>query len=123
MPKLQQSKTTPSTLMPVCHASNSSCVTATNNCSGHGHCYLKYASKDEAIASDCYACKCEKTVIQNPDGTVKTVQWGGAACQKKDVLELESLELRDESHTQPLFLSGVSSISQYYPYDAKRLLR
>lgn len=85
MPKLQQSKTTPSTLMPVCHASNSSCVTATNNCSGHGHCYLKYASKDEAIASDCYACKCEKTVIQNPDGTVKTVQWGGAACQKKDV--------------------------------------
>jgi hypothetical protein len=85
MPELQQLTVTPSALTPVCHASNSSCVTASNNCSGHGYCYLKYASKDEAIASDCYACKCVQTLVQNPDGTVKTVQWGGAACQKKDV--------------------------------------
>ncbi|PGH02979.1 hypothetical protein AJ80_08770 [Polytolypa hystricis UAMH7299] len=76
---------TPSTLMPVCHASNSSCTEATNNCSGHGSCYRKYGSK-EGGAGECYACKCSRTVVRtNDDGTVKTVQWGGPACQKADI--------------------------------------
>lgn len=75
----------PSTLMPVCYASNSSCVDATNNCSGHGYCYRKYASKHEAVSSDCYACKCVDTVVRNKDGTIKRIQWGGPACQKRDV--------------------------------------
>ncbi|KAL1960751.1 hypothetical protein VTO42DRAFT_6581 [Malbranchea cinnamomea] len=76
-----------STLMPVCYASNSSCNDATNNCSGHGYCYKKHGSKDGSnTAGDCYACKCARTIVRtNDDGTVKTVQWGGPACQKKDV--------------------------------------
>ncbi|OQE07076.1 hypothetical protein PENVUL_c015G03287 [Penicillium vulpinum] len=74
-----------STLAPVCHASNSSCAEATNNCSGHGSCYLKYGSGAEGTIGNCYACKCKQTVVQNSDGTTKTVQWGGAACQKRDI--------------------------------------
>ncbi|GAD98513.1 conserved hypothetical protein [Paecilomyces variotii No. 5] len=75
----------PSTLMPVCYLSESACVDATNNCSGHGQCYRKYGSKDDASRSDCYACKCVETVEKGKDGSVRTVQWGGPACQKKDV--------------------------------------
>ncbi|EEQ88860.1 uncharacterized protein BDCG_03980 [Blastomyces dermatitidis ER-3] len=75
----------PSTMMPVCYSSNETCTEATNNCSGHGSCYRKFASKENA-KGDCFACKCHRTVVRtNDDGTVKTVQWGGAACQKKDV--------------------------------------
>ncbi|PGH10062.1 hypothetical protein GX51_00329 [Blastomyces parvus] len=75
----------PSTMMPVCYSTNETCTEATNNCSGHGSCYRKFASKENA-KGDCYACKCRRTVVRtNEDGTVKTVQWGGAACQKKDV--------------------------------------
>jgi Domain of unknown function (DUF3844) len=84
-PSSEPQKTNPSTLTSVCHASNSSCVDATNNCSGHGHCYRKYTSTDEAVSSDCFACKCIDTIVENPDGTVKKLQWGGPACQKQDV--------------------------------------
>ncbi|KAK2759059.1 hypothetical protein FQN54_003158 [Arachnomyces sp. PD_36] len=78
----------PSTLLPICHTSESSCQSATNNCSGHGTCYRKYGSQDNGDddSGDCYACRCERTIVRkNDDGTVKTVQWGGSACQKKDV--------------------------------------
>ncbi|KAK2773057.1 hypothetical protein FQN53_004285 [Emmonsiellopsis sp. PD_33] len=76
----------PSTLMPVCYADESACSEATQNCSGHGSCYRKYGAKDGSSMGDCYACKCKSTVVRtNKDGSVKTVQWGGAACQKKDV--------------------------------------
>ncbi|KAJ5521543.1 hypothetical protein N7527_005658 [Penicillium freii] len=74
-----------STLAPVCHASNSSCADSTNNCSGHGSCYLKYGSGVEGTTGNCYACQCKQSVVQNSDGTTKTVQWGGSACQKKDI--------------------------------------
>lgn len=78
-----------STLMPICHASNSSCNDATKHCSGHGFCYKRHSANskgDSESGGDCYACKCNRTVIRtNDDGTVKTVQWGGPACQKKDV--------------------------------------
>ncbi|KAJ5985151.1 hypothetical protein N7499_008571 [Penicillium canescens] len=74
-----------STLAPVCHASNSSCAEATNNCSGHGSCYLKYGSGVEGTTGNCYACQCQQSVIRNSDGTTKTVQWGGSACQKRDI--------------------------------------
>ncbi|KAJ5962390.1 hypothetical protein N7501_007331 [Penicillium viridicatum] len=74
-----------STLAPVCHASNSSCAESTNNCSGHGSCYLKYGSGVEGTTGNCYACQCKQSVVQNSDGTTKTVQWGGSACQKKDI--------------------------------------
>ncbi|OGE56329.1 hypothetical protein PENARI_c003G01820 [Penicillium arizonense] len=74
-----------STLAPVCHASNSSCAEATNNCSGHGSCYLKYGSGVEGTTGNCYACQCQQSIIRNSDGTTKTVQWGGSACQKRDI--------------------------------------
>ncbi|KAJ5872061.1 uncharacterized protein N7529_004414 [Penicillium soppii] len=74
-----------STLAPICHASNSSCAETTNHCSGHGSCYLKYGTGLEGTTGNCYACKCQQSVIKNSDGTTKTVQWGGAACQKRDI--------------------------------------
>ncbi|EEH37214.2 hypothetical protein PAAG_07770 [Paracoccidioides lutzii Pb01] len=75
----------PSTMMPFCYTDNRTCTEVTNSCSGHGYCYRKFGSK-EGSKGDCYACKCGRTVIRtNQDGSVKTVQWGGPACQKKDV--------------------------------------
>ncbi|KKZ65322.1 hypothetical protein EMCG_08838 [[Emmonsia] crescens] len=75
----------PSTMMPVCYSTNETCTEATNNCSGRGSCYRKFGSKENA-RGDCYACQCRRTVVRtNNDGGVKTVQWGGPACQKKDV--------------------------------------
>jgi len=74
-----------SNLAPVCHASNSSCAEATNNCSGHGSCYLKYGSSEEGSTGNCYACRCQSTVVRKSDGTTKKIQWGGPACEKKDI--------------------------------------
>ncbi|CAI7585699.1 unnamed protein product [Penicillium manginii] len=74
-----------SNLAPVCHASNSSCEDATNNCSGHGSCYLKFGPGNEDAKGNCYACKCRQTTVKNSDGSVKKIQWGGVACQKEDI--------------------------------------
>ncbi|KAJ5806146.1 uncharacterized protein N7503_003748 [Penicillium pulvis] len=74
-----------SNLAPVCHTSNSSCAESTNNCSGHGYCYLKFTSGGEATTGNCYACRCQQTVVRKKDGTTQKVQWGGPACQKKDI--------------------------------------
>lgn len=72
--------------LPVCHTSLETAEAATNNCSSHGTIYKKYSSPDAGEKEvDCYACKCNKTVITNDDGTTKTIYWGGPACQKKDV--------------------------------------
>ncbi|KAK2741050.1 hypothetical protein FQN57_005787 [Myotisia sp. PD_48] len=73
--------------IPICYNTNATCVEGTNSCSGHGHCYRKRSSgsKSEKV-NDCYACKCSRTVVRkNSDGTVKTVQWGGPDCSKKDI--------------------------------------
>ncbi|KAI5307339.1 hypothetical protein KEM56_006935 [Ascosphaera pollenicola] len=77
----------PSTIMPLCYASNSTCNDVTQNCSGHGYCYQKSSSKNSVGNKDCFACKCLKTVVSRyADGRPKkTIQWGGPACQKKDV--------------------------------------
>lgn len=74
-----------SNLAPVCYASNSSCAEATDNCSGHGYCYLKYTSGGEAPTGNCFACRCQETVVRKKDGTTQKIQWGGPACQKKDI--------------------------------------
>ncbi|KAJ5634903.1 hypothetical protein N7528_002745 [Penicillium herquei] len=74
-----------SNLAPVCHVSNSSCTESTNSCSGHGHCYLKYGSGSEGAAGNCYACRCQETVVRKSDGSIQKIQWGGPACQKKDI--------------------------------------
>ncbi|CAG7927109.1 unnamed protein product [Penicillium olsonii] len=80
-----QDSSLPSTLAPVCHSSNSSCAEATRNCSGHGSCYLKFGTGAEGTTGNCYACKCQQSIVKNSDGTTKTIQWGGSACQKKDI--------------------------------------
>ncbi|KAJ9610577.1 hypothetical protein H2200_005354 [Cladophialophora chaetospira] len=64
--------------VPQCFSSQAQCENTTNTCSGHGSCYRAHAS--------CFKCRCGTTVVRtNADGTKKTVQWGGNACQKKDV--------------------------------------
>jgi Domain of unknown function (DUF3844) len=71
-------KLAPGTFLPTCFSSEPPCTNATNNCSGHGSCEEKYAG--------CYACRCSRTIVRyNDDGTTKTVQWGGTACEKKDI--------------------------------------
>ncbi|KAI9719983.1 MAG: hypothetical protein M1812_003108 [Candelaria pacifica] len=70
----------------VCHTNFNSCVAATNNCTGRGHCERKYSSDNGKEARvDCFACSCHKTIKVDEDGKVKTTYWGGAACTKKDV--------------------------------------
>jgi len=64
--------------VPACFSSQESCENTTNFCSGHGSCYKAHAK--------CYKCRCGSTLARvNEDGTKKTVQWGGAACEKKDI--------------------------------------
>ncbi|KAI9680065.1 MAG: killer toxin resistant protein [Caeruleum heppii] len=85
------SRTPIKTTIPVCYSSFNSCMTATNHCSGHGRCFNKYSveddSKDPEKAKHCFACRCMRTVLHEAgDGKGgKTIQWGGAACQKKDI--------------------------------------
>ncbi|KAK2836912.1 hypothetical protein FQN49_006595 [Arthroderma sp. PD_2] len=74
--------------LPICYAKNETCTERTNNCSGHGSCYLKRTSSKKSTSNeiDCYACKCHRTVVStNKDGKTKTVQWGGPDCSKRDV--------------------------------------
>ena len=70
----------PRGILPVCHPTLQSCIATTNNCSGQGTAYKKSSG-----AIDCFACKCSKTVLTDDEGRVKTVYWGGPACQKKDI--------------------------------------
>ena len=79
--------TSPKGIIPLCHSSLNTCVTATGNCSGHGACYKKYGppSGGDSAGRDCYACRCVPTTVRDGDGGGKTIYWGGSACQKKDV--------------------------------------
>lgn len=81
----QRRTSIPSALMPVCHNSEVTCAEATGNCSGRGYCYKKYSSRDERVSSDCFACRCLETVIKKADGSVQKLQWGGPACEKRDI--------------------------------------
>lgn len=65
-------------VVPQCFTSESACTNTTNSCMGHGKCVKS--------SGNCYKCKCSRTIIRtNEDGSTKSVQWGGNACQKKDV--------------------------------------
>ncbi len=77
----------PRGVLPLCYTSFNSCVTATNNCSGHGSCYRKYGAPggNDAAAKSCYACRCSSTQLRDSDTRVQTYYWGGAACEKQDV--------------------------------------
>ncbi|KIV77164.1 hypothetical protein PV11_08987 [Exophiala sideris] len=64
--------------IPQCFSSQASCENTTNFCSGHGNCYKSH--------NNCFKCKCGTTVAHvNEDGTKKTTQWGGAACERVDI--------------------------------------
>ncbi|KAL8933053.1 MAG: hypothetical protein Q9211_005991 [Gyalolechia sp. 1 TL-2023] len=72
-------------ILPVCQSSLEKLIDATNNCSGHGLPYLKHNGTSDKT-TDCYACKCRKTILDRGDGRgVKTVEWAGPACSKKDI--------------------------------------
>ncbi|RMD39414.1 hypothetical protein DV735_g5710, partial [Chaetothyriales sp. CBS 134920] len=74
----QASNLTLPDVVPQCFASRAICTNTTNACSGHGQCY--------AASASCFKCKCSATVERvYDDGSKKTVQWGGNACEKKDV--------------------------------------
>ncbi|MCJ1478777.1 hypothetical protein MMC13_007461 [Lambiella insularis] len=75
----------PKVTMPICHSTNSSCMSTTENCSGHGTCYKKNPDPSDDSAQDCWACGCTPSVRKNEEGGIKTTHWGGPACQKKDV--------------------------------------
>lgn len=71
---------------PLCYTSLESCISSTNSCSGHGHCYRK-TNGTESTAS-CFACQCEhKEESRTSEGKTYTwiTYWGGGACQKEDV--------------------------------------
>ncbi|KAI9886193.1 MAG: hypothetical protein M1823_001989 [Watsoniomyces obsoletus] len=76
--------TLPKGIIATCHSSKDACISATNNCSGHGECYHKYGSFGGA-AKECFACKCQPTIWHDSDTGIHTVHWGGTACQKKDI--------------------------------------
>ena len=70
----------PKGILRICHSKESEAIATTNNCSSHGHVYLRAKG-----AYDCWACRCGTTTSTTADGGTKTTQWGGPACQKKDV--------------------------------------
>ncbi|KAL8803395.1 MAG: hypothetical protein Q9182_003193 [Xanthomendoza sp. 2 TL-2023] len=74
-------------ILPACHPNLDKLIAATNNCSDHGTPYLKRPkSSDPKADEDCYACRCGKTVLSRGEGKgVKTVDWAGPACSKKDI--------------------------------------
>lgn len=72
-------------VVPMCYASMDSCVSSTNNCSGHGACYQKHAGSDggSEAAKPCFACGCVSTRDSANGSTV--THWGGGACSKIDI--------------------------------------
>jgi hypothetical protein len=70
-----------------CYSTNDTCQSVTNNCSGHGQCYMKYKSEDSG--DSCYTCGCVPSIniTHTADGNeiARRTFWGGAACQKQDV--------------------------------------
>ncbi|KAL1311615.1 hypothetical protein AAFC00_001726 [Neodothiora populina] len=86
-PSADTSKFTPlQGILPQCFSSKSACEKTTRNCTGHGSCTLKYTDKDARPEAACYSCSCSATVRTNKDGSKKTTNWGGPACQKKDIV-------------------------------------
>ncbi|TVY76048.1 putative endoplasmic reticulum membrane protein [Lachnellula suecica] len=72
----------------LCHQSMEACNNATNGCSGHGECYKKFGTPGK---SACFTCGCvaqNETFAYGNNGEkrgFRLVEYGGAACQKRDV--------------------------------------
>ncbi|KAH8817135.1 hypothetical protein F5884DRAFT_667132 [Xylogone sp. PMI_703] len=70
-----------------CYSSLDACITATNNCSGHGSCFEKYGKSEGSSGHNCFACGCKPTVrmVGPHNESTSTTYWGGAACNKEDI--------------------------------------
>lgn len=67
------------TIFQRCYQSEESCTSKTNACSDHGKC---------VEINGCWSCACIPTVKRtDKDGEVhvRTTNWAGAACEKKDI--------------------------------------
>lgn len=83
----EKKKKDPTVKYSTCYSNNDTCQSATNNCSGHGQCHMKYKSEDSS--GSCYTCGCVPSIniTHTADGMeiARRTYWGGAACQKQDV--------------------------------------
>lgn len=83
-PQTLKASAFPKASLPICHHNNETCISATNGCSGHGTCYLKFKSHDidKKEPDECWACRCSVTRLKS---NKRDLYWGGSACQKQDV--------------------------------------
>jgi hypothetical protein len=86
------------TPIPACFRSAATCMTQTNNCSGHGTCRDRFDTRpgqqrqrrdgdDEGEKAVCFVCHCVAT-LDRPEGEgsgISSTQWAGNMCQKIDV--------------------------------------
>jgi len=83
---VQATGTLPLGPIPTCFSSKSACESATNNCTAHGVCSLKYKLTDGEKPLICFGCVCSIPEIVKTDGGQLTTWYGGGACQKKDIV-------------------------------------
>jgi hypothetical protein len=75
-------------ILPACFKYLDLCQTTTKNCSGHGSCVRLHNGSVPLGTSDCYSCSCKPTIVELTEGKekmFKVTEWGGPACQKKDI--------------------------------------
>lgn len=70
-------------ILPPFFNSLASCEKLTLNCSGHGECKLLHKAQDKT-QQDRFGCACSPTIIGKGNAR-KVTNWGGPACQKKDI--------------------------------------
>lgn len=76
-------------ILPACFDSMDLCQTRSKNCSGHGQCVVLHNASEALKTRACYGCACKPTIEeiegQGMEITFKVTEWGGPACQKKDI--------------------------------------
>ena len=76
-------------ILPACFIYLDLCQTTTNNCSGHGSCVKLHNGSKDLGTSDCYSCSCSPTIVditeEGKEKKFKVTEWGGPACQKRDI--------------------------------------
>ncbi|OSS49506.1 hypothetical protein B5807_06035 [Epicoccum nigrum] len=70
-------------ILPPFFNSLASCEKLTLNCSGHGACKLLHKAQDKT-QQDRFGCACSPTIVGKGNAR-KVTNWGGPACQKKDI--------------------------------------
>jgi hypothetical protein len=76
-------------ILKVCYLTVDECQATTKNCSAHGSCVKLHNGSEILGTYDCYGCACTPTVQEIDKGGMeelfKVTEWGGPACQKKDI--------------------------------------